>query len=84
MTYNTCSLTERYELERWQAHADGEIKLYGSSLRSRIHLPMTTKIGPQIFIDPGMTSFAPASGFHYNPAVTDGFLIPLSHLVILR
>ena len=22
MTYNSCSLTERYELERWQAHAE--------------------------------------------------------------
>ena len=73
MTYNTCSLTERYELERWHAYADGEIKLYGSSLHTRIHLLMDAKIGPQIFIDPGMTRFVPASGVHYNPVTPDGF-----------
>ena len=73
MTYNTCGLTERYELERWQAHADNEINLYGSLLHSRVHLAMDTKIGQPIFIDPGMTKFVPASGVHYNAVTKNGF-----------
>ena len=48
---------------------------------------MSPKFGAQIFIDPGMSCFVPASGIHYNPATPNRFLIPYfhpSHSVILR